>query len=61
LGAHGARSCTINSSPHFSPLGEKCGLGLPFTHKPQYHNKGSSIIYQGVADTHVLHGSIALP
>ena len=36
-------------------------LGLPFTHKPQYHNKGSSIVYQGVADTHVLHGSIALP
>ena len=36
-------------------------LDLPFTHKPQYHNKGSSIVYQGVADTHVLHGSIALP
>jgi len=36
-------------------------LGLPFTHKSQYHNKGSPIIYQGVADTHVLHGGIALP
>jgi hypothetical protein len=37
------------------------GLGLPFTHNPQYHNKRSSIVYQGVADTHVLHGGIALP
>jgi len=36
-------------------------LGLPFTHNPQYHNKRSSIVYQGVADTHVLHGGIALP
>jgi len=36
-------------------------LALPFTHNPQYHNKRSSIVYQGVADTHVLHGGIALP
>jgi len=36
-------------------------LGLTFTHKLQQDNKGSSIVYQGVAGTHVLHGSIALP
>ena len=37
------------------------GLALPFTHKPHHHNKDSSLVCQGVADTHVLHGSIALP
>jgi hypothetical protein len=36
-------------------------LVLPFTHKPQQHNKGLLIVHQGVADTHVPHRGIALP
>jgi len=52
------------SRPHVrslrSPFSDSL-LVLPFTHKPQQHNKGLFILYQGVADTHVLHCSIALP